>query len=91
MRLTCGHKVTEMVILSGQHAKVVATPTHTECWTDVHTYVRMYVREAVRRVLVRCMTVFCFLRLQARVRRASDEPGETALHTTTSCTILHFN
>ena len=41
-------KVTEMVVLRGQHVKIVATHTHTECWTDVHTYVG----EVVRSMLV---------------------------------------
>ena len=42
-------KVTAMVVLCGQHAKIVATHTHTECWTNVHAYV---VREVVRSMLV---------------------------------------
>ena len=41
-------KVTAMVVLRGQHAKIVATHTHTECWTNVH----MYVGEVVRSMLV---------------------------------------
>lgn len=41
-------KVTAMVVLCGQHAKIVATHTHTECWTNVHAYVG----EVVRSMLV---------------------------------------